>query len=73
MYIKMPNIQCSKNVPTLACYNSDMHKPILIMLLTKYAIKRYFPSHLTSASALPCETGNPEIASQLKCCMQLCQ
>jgi len=22
-----------------------------------------FPPHLTSASALPCETGNPEIAS----------
>jgi len=29
-----------------------------------------FPPHLTSASALPGETGNPEIASfRLKCCM----
>ena len=35
------------------------------MLLRKYTIKRYFifPPHLTSASALPVETQNPEIAS----------
>jgi len=28
-----------------------------------------FPPHLTSASALPGETGNPGIAFSLKCCM----
>ena len=35
------------------------------MLPRKWAIKRYFifPPQLTSASALPGETGNPEIAS----------
>ena len=35
------------------------------MLLSKQAIKMYFifPPHLTSASALPGETENPEIAS----------
>jgi len=35
------------------------------MLPRKYAIKMYFifPHHLTSASALPGETGNMEIAS----------
>jgi len=35
------------------------------MLPRKWAIKMYFifPPHLTSASALPGETGNPEIAS----------
>jgi len=35
------------------------------MLPRKKAIKMYFtfPPHLTSASALPGETGNPEIAS----------
>jgi len=35
------------------------------MLPIKQAINMYFifPSHLTSASALPGETGNPEIAS----------
>jgi len=27
------------------------------------------PPHLTSASALPKETGNPEIVFSLKCCM----
>jgi len=35
------------------------------MLPRKYAMKMYFtyPLHLTSALALPGETGNPEIAS----------
>jgi len=35
------------------------------MLQRKYAIKTYFifPPHLTNASALPGETGKPEIAS----------
>jgi len=35
------------------------------MLPRKQAIKMYFifPPHLTSTSALPGETGNPEIAS----------
>jgi len=28
-----------------------------------------YPHHLTSASALPGETGNPEIVFSLKCCM----
>jgi len=30
-----------------------------------------FPPHLTGASALAGETGNPEIAFSLKCCMFL--
>ena len=29
----------------------------------------YFPPHLTNASALPRETGNPEIVFSLKCCV----
>jgi len=35
------------------------------VLLRKYAIKKYFifPPHLTNASALPWETGNPKDAS----------
>jgi len=59
----------SKNVPPLTCYNLDTHGSITINFWLKcyreVAIKMYFifPPHLTSASALHGETGNPEIAS----------
>jgi len=35
------------------------------VLLKKYEIRRcfVFPPHLSSASALPCETGNPQDSS----------
>ena len=55
-----------KNVPHLTCYNLYTHGSIVIIFGTrKLAIKMYFifPPHLTSASALPGETRNPEIAS----------
>ena len=46
-------------------YTVRMRQFLAQMLLRKQAIKIYFifPPHLTSASALPGETGNPEIAS----------
>ena len=65
----------SQNVSTLYCCNFDVHESILVslaeMLLRKYAIKRsfIFLPHLTCASALPLETGNPEIIFSLNCCM----
>ena len=58
-----------KNVTTLSCYNSDIHESISTIFGTnvaeKVSNKIYFsfPPHLTSASALPGETGNPKIAS----------
>ena len=57
-----------KSVPPF-CYNFYIHSSIATifgkMLLRKWAIKMcfIFPSYLTSASALPGETGNSEIAS----------
>jgi len=53
----------------LSYYDLYIHGSIVTifgkMLPRKYAIKMYFifPRHLTSASALPAETGNPEIVS----------
>ena len=59
-----------KNVPPLQLaiiftYAVRLQQFLAQMLPRKYAIKIYFifPPHLTSASALPGETGNPEIAS----------
>jgi len=61
---------CLKDVPPLACYNLYIHG----LIATTFGINvpqkvgdpnvlLFFPPHLTSASALPGETGNPEIAS----------
>ena len=60
MYTESP-----KNVPRLTCYNIYAHGSIATIFGKNVAEKTYFifPSHLTSASALPGETGNPEIAS----------
>jgi len=46
-------------------YTIRLQQFLAQMLRRKQAIKIYFifPPHLTSASALPWETGNPEIAS----------
>ena len=61
-----------KNVPIFTtCYNFYMciHSSIATIFGTSVAEKVgnqnifYFPPHLTSASALPVETGNPEIVS----------
>jgi len=56
----MYNVHCvSKNDTALACYNSDLHKPILIIFGRNFAKKvrsqmiLYFLPHLTNASALP--------------------
>jgi len=64
-------IHCvSKNVPPLQLaiiftYTVRLQQFLAQMLPRKQAIKMYFifPPHLTSASALPGETRNPEIAS----------
>ena len=58
-----------KNVPPLTCYSLYIHGSIATIFDTtvakKVSIKMYiiYPPHLASASALPGETGNPEIAS----------
>ena len=61
----------SKNVPPVQLavifitYTVQLRQFLAQMLPRNQAIKMYFifPPHLTSASALPGETGNPEIAS----------
>jgi len=58
----------SKKFTRVACYNFDIHEPILIIFGRCVTEKvrndaLFFPSHLTSASALPGETGNRETAS----------
>ena len=60
----------SQKRPTFTtCYNFCIHSSIVTIFGTnvaeKVAIKMHFifPPHLTSASALPGETENPEIAS----------
>jgi len=60
----------SQKRPTFTtCYNFTytvrLRQFLAQMLPRNQAIKMYFifPPHLTSASALPWETGNPEIAS----------
>jgi len=58
-----------KNVPRSTCNNLYIHGSIATIFGTNVAEKirnqnvLYFTHHLTSASALPVETGNPEIAS----------
>jgi len=61
---------CLKKRPTFTtCYNFYIHISIVTIFGTNVAEKvsnqnvLYFPPHLTTASALPGETGNPEIAS----------
>jgi len=57
-----------KNVTILYCYNSDVYEAIFIIYgrtVTEKASSQempYFPPHLTSASELPGERQNPEIA-----------
>ena len=56
----------SKMFTHLACYNFDIHKPVLGRRVTgKISNKTmfYFSPHLTSACALPGETGNQKIES----------
>jgi len=74
MVVERYNLHCvSKNVPPSTCYNLDIHDPITIcsaqVLLRKQEIRRCFgfPPHLSSASALPCETGNPEDSALVHC------
>ena len=64
----------SKNVPPLTCYSLDIHNPITIIFRRSVTekvkkIRRYFafPPHLSSASALPCEIGNPEDSALVHC------
>jgi len=58
----------SQKVVPLACYNFNTSRPILTAVGRNVAAKvsnqmmLYFPISITSASALPGETGNPEIA-----------
>jgi len=65
LWQKMQTVLVSqKNVLHLTCYNFDMHDTITI-IFGRRVIKKVrrcfvFPSHLSSASALPCERGNPE-------------
>jgi len=61
-YTLCPN----KNVTTLSCHNSDIQELILIIFGTNVTEKVgyfIFSPHLTSASELSGETGNPEITS----------
>jgi len=66
----------SENVPPLTFYNLDTSGSITIIFNIHVTEKvdnengLIFPPHLTSASALPEETGNPEIASfhSFNCC-----
>jgi len=57
-----------KNIPPVTCYNLDTHGSIAVIFGTDVTEKvgnqnvLYFPPHLTNASALPGETGNPKIA-----------
>ena len=61
---------CLKKRPTFrTCYNFYIHSSIATIFGINVAQKvgnqnvLYFPTTLTSTSALPGETGNPEIAS----------
>jgi len=59
----------SENVPPLTCYNLYIHGSIATIfgknVPEKVGSKMYFifPPHITIASGLPGETGNPEIVS----------
>jgi len=69
-----------RNVTTLSCYNFEAHEPILIFsrnVTEKVGNQNrriIFLPYLTCASALPGETGKPEIASIHFncCCMRFC-
>jgi len=69
MYWKYMCTVSQKRPTFTTCYNFYIHSSIATILRTnvaeKVAIKMYFisPPHLTSASALTGERGNPEIAS----------
>jgi len=65
-----------KNVPPLTCYNLDIHDPITIFFgrsVTERVRNQMilcFPTSpvlLSSASALPCEIGNPEDSALVHC------
>jgi len=62
-----------KNVPPSTCYNLNMHDPITIIFGRSVTQKVWniwwfdFPPHLSSASALPCEIGNPEDSTLVHC------
>jgi len=70
-WLAYDNLHCvPKDVTTMSHYNSDMRESTLIIFGTniteKVRIQNVLyipPHHLTSASALPWETGNSEIAS----------
>jgi len=63
----------SKNVSPLTCYNLDIHDPIEIIFDRSVTDKvgnqtvLCFPPHLSSASTLPCETGNPDDNALVLC------
>jgi len=68
---------CLKKRPTFDLLYPDIPNPITTIFgrrVTKQVrnqVMPYFPSHLSSASALPFETGNPEIVSlhlNMLCC-----
>jgi len=67
-----------KNVPPLTWYNLGIHNPITIlaeMLQRKSGIIWcfVFPPQLSSASALPCEIGNPEDSVLVYCACKTVQ
>jgi len=70
-YSQYMQLHCLKKRPPWTCYNLDIHDPITIIFgknVTKKVgnqIMLCLPTspHISSGSALPCETGNPEIAS----------
>jgi len=64
----------SKNVPPLTCSNFDIHHLIVIIFGRSVTEKVrnhkrcfVFPPHLSSASALPCERGNPVGSTLVHC------
>ena len=63
----------SKNIPPVTCYSLDIHNLITIIFGRSVTDKvgnqtmLVFPPHLCSASALPCEIGNPEDSALVHC------
>jgi len=64
----------SKNVPRLTCCNIDIHDPVTITIIFgrritdkvgNQTMMLCFPIY--SASALPCEIGNPEDSALVHC------